>query len=345
MNPEVPSQAVRFAAPHMLWLLLGALAVVVLAALHWRTSARAQAAWAGGLFARLAANRDRGRDKLRLGLFVLGWVFVTLALARPQWGGELVMMKRRGIDLFVAIDVSTSMLAEDMRPNRLAQAKRAVADLIARMGGDRLGVIAFAGDAATICPLTLDHGTVLLMLESMNVHSVSTPGTNLEAAIRNARSGFVKEDQKHKALVLVTDGEAHEGDPAREAEAAAKEGLRIFTIGIGSPEGQPIPERDERGAVIGYKKDRGGNVVNSRLDEGVLQSIAATTGGRYYRSTPHALELGAVFDELQALEKKELEGQLATHFEERYQWPLALALLCLGLELAIPNRRRAPETA
>lgn len=345
MNPEVPAQAVRFAAPHMLWLLLGALVIVVLTAVDWRSRARARSAWAGSLFDRLASNQDRGREKLRVTLYVLGWIFVTVALARPQWGGELVMMKRRGIDLFVAIDVSTSMLAEDMRPNRLAQAKRAVADLIARMGGDRLGVIAFAGDAATICPLTLDHGTVLLMLESMNMNSVSTPGTNVEAAIRNARAGFVKEEQKHKALVLVTDGESHEGDPARQAEEAAKEGIRIYAIGIGSPEGQPIPERDESGAVTGYKRDRAGTVVNSRLDEGVLQRIAEASGGRYFRSTPHALELSSVFEELQALEKKELEGQLATHFEERFQWPLVLAVFFLGLELAIPNRRRAPEAS
>ena len=347
MNPEqaAAQQAMRFAAPHVLWLLLGVPLAIALVALGWRAQRRARRSWAGDLFARLSPGYDRGRERLKVALGLLGWTFIVLALARPQWGGELVMMKRKGIDLMVAIDTSASMLAEDMKPNRLAQAKRAVSDLAGRIGGDRLGIIAFAGQAFTICPLTLDHGTVLLMLESMNVNSVSQPGTNLEDAIRTARSSFVRQERKHKALVLVTDGESTEGDPVREAEQAAEEGVIVYSIGIGSPEGQPIPERDETGSVLGYKRDRNGNVVNSRLDEQTLRRIAEVTHGRYFRATPHALELGAVFDELQGLEKKELEGQLATHYEERYQWPLGIAALLLALELVIPNRRRVAEVA
>ena len=163
--------------------------------------------------------------------------------------------------------------------------------------------------------------------------------------MRTARSLFVREERKHKALVLVTDGESTEGDPVREAQQAAEEGIIIYTIGIGSPEGQPIPERDDNGTVTGYKRDRSGQVVNSRLDEETLRRIAEATHGRYFRATPNALELGTVFDELQGLEKKELEGQLATHYEERYQWPLALAALLLAAEILIPNRKRIPEAA
>lgn len=347
MNPEqaVAQQAMRFAQPQLLWLLLAVPVAVLLVALGWRARTRARRNWAGNLFAQLSPGYDGGRERLKVALYLLGFSFVVLALARPQWGGELVMMKRRGIDLMVAIDTSASMLAEDMKPNRLSQAKRAVADLVNRMGGDRLGLIAFAGQAFTMCPLTLDHGTVLLMLESMNVNSVSLPGTNLEDAIRTARSSFVRQERKHKALVLVTDGESTEGDPVREAQQAAEEGVLIYTIGIGSPEGQPIPERDANGAVLGYKRDRSGQVHNSRLDEEPLRRVAEVTHGRYYRATPHALELGTVFDELQGLEKKELEGQLSTHYEERYQWPLAIAALLLALELVIPTRRRVLEAA
>jgi Ca-activated chloride channel family protein len=278
-------------------------------------------------------------------LFLLGLSMVVVALARPQWGGETVMMKRRGIDVMVALDASNSMLAEDMRPNRLAAAKRAIADLVDRMGGDRLGLIAFAGDAYTVCPLTLDHGTVLLLLESLNPNSVSLPGTNLEEAIRRGRASFVRQERKHKALVIVTDGESTLGDAVREAQQAAEEGVLIYTIGIGSPEGQPIPERDDAGAVTGYKRDRGGQVVNSRLDEATLRKIAEATHGRYFRATAQAVELGAVYDELQSLEKKELEGQLATNYEERYQWPLGCAAALLGIELVVPNRRRKREAA
>jgi Ca-activated chloride channel family protein len=348
LSPEqavAAQQAMRFAAPEFLWLLLAVPLALLLLALAWRARGRARRSWAGDLFGRLAPGYAPGRERLKVALWLLGYAFVVLALARPQWGGELIMMKRRGIDLVVAIDTSASMLAEDMRPNRLGQAKRAVADLVARLGGDRVGLIAFAGHAYTTCPLTLDHGTVLLVLESMNVNSVSLPGTNLEDAIRTARSAFVRQERKHKALVLVTDGESTEGDPVREAQQAAEEGIVIYTIGLGSPEGQPIPERDADGAVLGYKRDREGKVVNSRLDEETLRHIAEETNGRYWRSTPHALELGALYDELAGIEKKELEGQLATHYEERYQWPLAVAALLLALELLVPVRRRVEETA
>lgn len=346
MNPEstqAAAQAMRFAAPQILWLLLAVPVGLALFALAARTQGASRRAWAGSLYARLASGLDQGRERLRVAFFWLGWCFVVLALARPQWGGEIVMSKRQGIDLVIALDVSTSMLAEDMRPNRLAAAKRAIGDLIARMGGDRLGLVAFAGDALTLCPLTLDHGTVLLLLDSMGPTSVSTPGTNVGAALRRARETFVKKETKYKALVLVTDGESHEGDVIREAEEAAKEGIIVYAIGIGSPDGQPIPERDENGAVLGFKKDRSGRTVNSRLDEETLRRIAAATNGRYYRSTPQAVEMAGVLQELEGLEKKELEGLLATHFEERYQWPLALAALVLAIEMLIPNRRREAQ--
>jgi Ca-activated chloride channel family protein len=297
------------------------------------------------LFERLTPGLDRGRDRLRLGLYLLGFGFIVLALARPQWGGEMVMMKRKGIDVMIALDTSNSMLAEDMRPNRLASAKRAIADLVHRMGGDRLGLLAFAGEGYVVCPLTLDHGTVLLLLDSMNQTTVSVQGSDLEDAIRRARAAFVRKETKHKALILVTDGESTAGDPVREAEHAAEEGIVVYAIGIGSPDGQPIPERDERGNIAGYKRDRGGQVVNSRLDESTLQKVAEVTKGRYYRASPAGVEMNAVINELQSLEKKELEGQLATNYEERYQWPLGVALALLALEIVVPNRRRKEAVA
>src|SRR5262245_50842792 len=345
VNPDAPvaaaaQQAGRFAAPIFLWLLLGIPVAIAAVSLGWRSRRKAQATWAGSLFERLTPELDRGRERLRFALYLVGYVFVVLALARPQWGGETVMMKRKGIDLLIAMDTSTSMLAEDMRPNRLASAKRAVADLVRRMGGDRVGLIAFAGEAYTVCPLTLDHGTVLLFLESMSPNSVSVPGTDVEDAIRRARASFVKEEHKHKALVIVTDGESTTGDAEREAKQAAEDGVVLFTIGIGSPDGQPIPERDDNGNVTGYKRDRAGNVVNSRLDEDGLRRIADATHGHYFRASPQGVELSTVYNELQSMEKKELEGQLATNYEERYQWPLGLAALLLGAEMVVPYRRR-----
>ena len=334
------NQSLQFGAPGQLWLLLLVPAALLLLLLGWRLRRQARSTWAGQLFGRLAPGYDPQREWLKIGLVLTAWAFVVLALARPQWGGEMVMMKRRGIDLMLAVDVSSSMLAEDMRPNRLQHAKRGISDLVNRMQGDRLGLVAFAGDAYTVCPLTLDHGTVLLLLESLGPNSVSTAGTNLAAAIARTRAAFVAGKDSHKALVLVTDGEGHEGDVLAEAKEAKKEGLVIYTIGIGSPTGEPIPERDEGGGVAGYKKDRSGHVVSTRLDEATLLSVAQETGGKYFRSTPQGLELTVVADELQKIEKKELEGRVATSYEERFQWPLGIAVLLLMTEFLLPARRR-----
>jgi len=338
-------QAVRFASPDRLWLLVLVPALLLLFVANRRARRRGRTRWAGALFDRLAPGWDSGRERAKMILFTLALASVVLALARPQWGGETVMMKRQGIDLFIALDTSFSMLAEDMRPNRLEQAKRAVADLVGKLGGDRVGLVAFAGDAETICPLTLDHATVLLLLESMGPTSVSRPGTNVGAAIQKARESFVAGERKHKALLLVTDGESHEGQVLEEAEKAAQEGLVIYTIGIGSPEGEPIPQRDDAGRVTGYRKDRQGGVISTRLDEGTLQRIASLTKGQYHRATPQGIELDAVFDDLQSMEKKELEGNLATSYEERFRWPLLLALVLLVVELMLPVRRRHEEGA
>jgi Ca-activated chloride channel family protein len=342
-SPLFAAQAVHFGAPEKLWLLFVLPAAALLLALGWRLRVRARTAWAGRLFTRLAPGYSRRREWTKITLVLSAWVFVVLAMARPQWGGEVVMMQRRGIDLIVAIDTSLSMLAEDMRPNRLEQAKREVSDLITRMGGDRVGLIAFAGEAFTACPLTLDHGTVLLILESLNVNTVSVPGTNVADAIAKARASFVAGEDKHKALLLVTDGESHEGDAVAQAKEAADEGLVIYAIGIGSPDGEPIPEKGEGGSVVGYKKDRGGRVVTSRLDEATLRTIADETKGAYFRGTPQGLELSAVLEDLENMERKELEGTLATSYEERFQWPLSLAVILLAAELVLPSRRRLDQ--
>lgn len=336
-------QAVRFGAGERLWLLVLVPIILLLFLANRRSRRRGRQLWAGSLFDRLAPGWDGGRERLKMILFALAMGFLVLALARPQWGGETVMMKRQGIDLFIAVDTSTSMLAEDMRPNRLEQAKRAIADLVGQLGGDRVGLVAFAGDALIVCPLTLDHGTVLLLLESMGPSSVSKPGTNVAAAIERARESFVAGERKHKALLLVTDGESHEGQALEEAKKAAEEGLVVYTIGIGSLEGEPIPQRDDAGRVTGYKKDRQGSVISTRLDEKTLQQIASATKGQYHRATPQGFELDAVFEDLQSMEKKELEGNLATSYEERFRWPLTLALLLLVVELLLPVRRRQPE--
>jgi Ca-activated chloride channel family protein len=272
-------------------------------------------------------------------LYILSVVLVIMAVTRPQWGARAVVLERRGLDIVVALDVSKSMLATDVRPNRLERAKREIGSIIDRLKGDRIGLVIFAGDAFVQCPLTLDAAAARLLLDAVDARSAGRPGTSLEEAIHVSTDMYEDDEKKYKALILVTDGEGHEGDPLAEAKLAAEKGIRIYTVGIGTPAGEPIPEFDEKGKEIGFKKDEGGQVVLSKLDEVSLQKIALATNGRYFRANPAEMELDELFEELNKLEKREMEGRLFTEFEERYHYFLIPAFLFLLLELVIPEVR------
>ena len=283
------------------------------------------------------------RQAFKIVLLLVALSFMVIALARLQFGTHLELLKREGIDIMIALDVSTSMLAQDMKPNRLAKAKQEIQSIIDRLHGDRVGIVAFAGEAFIQCPLTLDYAAARFLLNAVDQSSVSIQGTSLSSAIEKSTSAFEQFEKKHKVLLLLTDGEDHEGEAEAAAEAARKEGVKIYTVGIGNPQGEPIPVLDRKGNQVGFKKDEKGEVVVSRTDEAILRKIALATGGKFYRATAGELELDRIFDEISSIEKKELEGTLVTRYDDRFQWPLLLAIFLMTFEFFVPERKRVPK--
>lgn len=276
----------------------------------------------------------RWKDALWLAVLAL----LLVALARPQWGTVTEVVEQEGIEVMVALDVSQSMLAQDIKPDRLSRAKMEIADLMTRLGGDEIGLVLFSGASFIQFPLTSDYATALTFLDNARPEVISRPGTAIGEAIRTAMAGFDMNRTSQKVLVIITDGEDHEGDVVPMAEMAAEQGIMIYTIGFGSPQGEPIPEYDDRGQVIGYKKDQNGEVVLSMLDEATLHQIAEVGGGRYFRATADGSELTALVEELNALQTAELASLLEVRGIERFQtFLLAVLALMVAMEL-IPDR-------
>ena len=304
---------------------------------------------AAALLPTVVPEVDPRRRRIRAGLLLGAVLLLALALAGPKWGFRWQEIRRQGVDLVVAIDTSRSMLATDLKPSRLARAKLAVRDLVARLQGDRVALVAFAGTAFLQCPLTLDYGAFIESLASVDVGLIPKGGTALGPALETAVGAFEGSEGKHQAIILITDGEDHEGGVEEAAKKASERGIRVFTVGIGTPDGELIPL--EAG---GYVKDRSGQVVKSRLGESTLQQIATTTNGVYLAAAGGGLDLGALQREhIDALEKRELTSTLERRFENRFQIPLALAILLLAIEPLIgdrkspgrPGRRRSPLAA
>jgi Ca-activated chloride channel family protein len=331
----------RFAAPAWLWLLGGVPILIGLYALIFRGRRRALAAFGDlPVVRRLVRGADTERRVIKAALVVGACAFLALALARPQWGAREETVSRRGVDVILAVDTSLSMLAEDVRPNRLAQARGAVSTFIDLLRGDRIGLVAFAGAATVACPLTLDYAAASMFVDVLDTDLVPVQGTAIAEAVRTAIRSFPGGERRYKVLVLITDGEDHEGDVEAAARAAAAEGITIHAVGVGSPAGEPIPLRNARGEVTGYKEDRERRKVTSRLGEGALEAMALSTGGKYFRSTAEGIELQRVYEEIAGMEQRTLKGRQTTIYEERYQIPLLAAILLLGIEAAVPERRR-----
>lgn len=271
-------------------------------------------------------------------LLVAGILFGALALAQPRWGFEWREVKRSGVDVFVLLDVSKSMLTEDVRPNRLAQAKFACEDLLQKLEGDRVGLIAFAGTAFVQCPLTIDYEAFRLTLRDANPEIIPRGGSAIGAAIRTALKAFEAAEGRDRAIVLITDGEEHEGDTA--VEEAEKAGVHVYAIGVGTVEGELIPVREE-GKALEFLKDRDGNVVKSRLNEDTLRQLALQTAGIYVRSAAGDFGMDTVYEKgIAQLQKKEAESKLQKRYFERFQWPLGVAFALLSLEVFVSDRRK-----
>lgn len=264
----------------------------------------------------------------------------VLALARPQWGFEWQEVKKTGLDILIAMDVSKSMLARDVKPNRLERSKFAVKDLVKKLSGDRIGLIAFAGTAFLQCPLTIDYNGFLLSLDDLSTETIPRPGTSISGAIKEAIDVFKGPEKKFKVLILITDGEELEGNALNAANEAAQAGIRIYCVGVGTTEGDLIPVIDEQGERA-YIADKQGQAVKSRLNEDLLKRIAVATGGSYVHATQSDFGLTLIYDKsISKLEKHEIEAKMKKRYQERYQIFLGIAIALLLLEPLFSERKR-----
>jgi len=275
-------------------------------------------------------------------LFLVSGAMVALiiAAAGPQIGTRLEERTQKGVDIIIAIDVSQSMAAQDITPSRLDKARHATQSFIRKLRGDRVGLMPFAGEPYSLFPLTADYAAALMFVDILQVNFIPMPGTELAPVIRQATGMFDPESAAAKVLVILTDGEDFGKGIDTAVKEAKKAGVRIYTIGVGTPDGAPIPVLDSKGTTQTYKKDASGNIVLSRLNEGILADLARESGGKYYLVTSNESELTEIYDDIYKLEKGELTTRVFTDFEARYQWFLALALLLWGWNQLLPDTRR-----
>ena len=332
----------KFAEP--IWLFAGLLACVALLWRYRRFDARQRHELkqfaSENLIAQLTGSVSSARRQFKRTLVVAGLACIALALARPLVGFRWEEARRKGLDLLVAIDTSKSMLAQDVKPDRLTRAKMAVEDLLDKMDGDRVGLIAFAGNAFLQCPLTLDYDAFRQSLDAVDTRIISRGGTDIAAAIHEAEAALEGKGNKERILVLLTDGEDLEGSALDVARAAARHGLKIFTVGIGSANGELIPVIDDQGGTQ-FVKDASGQFVKSRLDESMLKQIAEATGAMYQPLGQQSQGLETIYQKgLAKFTRHNLTSRMNKVYLERYQWPLGLGLLCLMIEPLIGSRRR-----
>ncbi|MEO5719863.1 MAG: VWA domain-containing protein [Chthoniobacterales bacterium] len=332
----------NFGAPAWFWalLVLPALGLLFLRA-EQRSAELLKEFVAPKLLPQLGATVNRFRRNLRFGLLLLGLALAIVALAKPRYGYNYEEVKRKGLDLIIAVDTSRSMLANDVPPNRLQRVKLTAQDLISELRGDRVGIIAFAGRAFLQAPLTIDYDAAVTALNSLDTDIIPEGGTNISEAIALAVKTFGKSAIGNRALIIFTDGEELAGDATKNAQAAADAGVRVFTVGVGTPEGSLIPLPGQNGGTA-FVKDSSGQVVKSKLDETRLREIAKTTGGTFYPLGSGPATMRKLYDEgLSQLQAGEIDTKMSRQPIERYQWPLGAALLAFAFSILVSERKRA----
>ena len=331
----------NFGAPEWFWALLAIpIAILLFARAEKRAALRLREFVSERLLPNLARTVDRRRRKLRFGLTLLGVALAISALAKPQWGYTYEDVKRKGLDLILAVDTSRSMLSNDVMPSRLQRVKLAAQDLIDELQGDRVGLIAFAGRAFLQAPLTIDYSAAVEAINDLDTNTIPEGGTNISAAIDLAVQTYGKSAIGNRALIIFTDGEELSGDAVKTAKAAADAGVRIFSVGVGTPEGSLIPLSSEGGSTA-FVKDSNGQVVKSKLDEKRLKEIAETTGGFYIHLEDGPRTMKQLFDEgLAKMQAGDIDERMSRRPIERYQWPLGAALLVFSSAFVLRERKR-----
>ncbi len=318
----------RFGAPEFIkWLLLIIPLIVLFIWMHRQRAVRLTRLISSGVWETVIPGHTRKTGRRRIILRLLALLCIGLALTRPQWGSHWEEVKQRGLDIIVVLDTSKSMLAEDIKPNRLKQAQWAVRDFVKQLKGDRIGLVAFAGSSFLQCPVTIDYAAFTMMLDDIYAGIIPRGGTAIEQALKTAADSFDTKSEADRVIILITDGEDHEGDPVRMAEQLRKDKIKLFCIGVGTLEGELVPSTE------GYVKNPQGQVVKSSLNEGLLEKLASETGGFYVRSAPGDFGLDRIYKlGISGLQRNEQETRLAKVYEERFGWFAAAALLLLLTE-------------
>ncbi len=278
------------------------------------------------------------KAKVKFGLILTAITLLIFALANPQVGTKMQEVKQTGIDVYILLDVSKSMQAEDIKPNRLERAKYQISNLIQKLRGDRIGLVIFSGQAYIQFPLTTDYSAANLFLSAVDFNSVPQQGTAIASAINLAVQSF-DSAATDKAIILISDGEDHEGDINQAVENAVDHGIKIYTIGLGSPNGVPIPVYDNRGNKVGFKQDNNGQTVLTKLDESILKEIAEKGNGKYYQGNNYEDYLDKIYSDLSKLKQAEFGVKKVTDYEDRFYYFLAPAILLLILELFITDKK------
>ncbi len=328
----------RFAQTEILWGLL----IIPLLVLFfiWSRIARKRALRRFGhekVLKDLMPFSSNSRPVFKFIVLMVALAFFIVGAARPQFGSKLKKVNREGVELIIALDVSNSMMAEDIQPNRLERAKRAISRLVERLNDDKIGLIVFAGEAYTQLPITSDYNSAKLFLNSVNTQIVPTQGTAIGAAISMGMRSFTPKGESNKAIIVITDGENHEDDAVSAATEASEEGIFVHAIGMGLPQGSPIPVL--RNGQKDYLKDKNGEVVITRLNETMLEKIATAGNGIYVRANNAQVGLNALFDEINKMEKEEMESLVYSDYDDQFQYFFAIGLFLILLEFIILERK------
>ena len=285
------------------------------------------------LVSQLMPDASTGKGWLKISLLAAAWFFFVIGLARPQLGARLKEHQSQGVEVMVALDVSNSMLAEDYSPNRLERSKLAISRLVDKLQGDRIGLVVFAGEAFVQLPITADYVSAKVFLKSIDTESVPIQGTALSEALMASARSFSTQSERSRAIILISDGEDHEGEALEAARAIAEQGIRIYCIGVGSPQGKPIPKN---GSLL---KDASGEIVVTRLNEEILQEIAGAGNGKYVRAGAAEFGLNPIIDDIRTLDKEQFNSVVFEDFDEQFMYFFAIALFFLILELLVSDTK------
>ena len=323
------------------WTLLAIPVIILLFVLLqiWRRTAQKKFA-DSHLLNRLSPNQSLFKSVLKVAVLCAAFGCLSLALVNPKIGTKLEIVRSQGVDIVFAIDVSKSMLAEDIAPNRLEKSKQLVREIINSLASDRVGIIAYAGKAFPQLPITTDYASAKMFLQNMNTDMLSSQGTAIHEAIQLAKTYYDDDEQTNRILIIISDGEDHGGEAVDIAEEASDEGIRILTVGVGNAKGGPIPIK-RNGVVLNYKKDSNGETVITRLDESTLREIAEETDGVYVNGSNTADVVDTIKDVLDKMDKKEFESKQIADFKDQFQWFLGLGILLLFIEIFFLERKTA----